>query len=333
MKDHGLDVGDLISMTPRVEVDLTQDIAYQNLVAEEIEHYSKIDITGDLKEGGNHARKSWAFYFEYLTKNVFGRGFSDEVAVQAGQFDEPRLLSLGCGYGGHDLDIARKLRKPYQLIAVDLNPQIYREAQHRANSEGLNVHFRSLDLNFLDLRTDAFDVIYAHASIHHVLNLEHFFSQLHGGLTENGRLVILDIVGKTQVLFWKENVEFVASLVKRMPRRYRPPVGKRPWRHLWFDPYTVIERYAEPLEQAGMEGIRQEEIEAVMSRWFSPIKVVRYNAYMRIICAESSLGARLDPTKDEDRKYLEELINLELQQVESGNLRPTELFGVFKGIR
>jgi len=82
-----------------------------------------------------------------------------------------------------------------------------------------------------------------------------------------------------------------------------------------------------------MEGIRQEEIESVMLRWLSPIKVTRYNAYMRMICTNPYLGGRLDPGKEEDREYLEELIRLELHQVESGRLKPTEMFGVFERIK
>lgn len=231
MQQHDVDPDDLISTTSSVEIDLTRGTPYQELVAEEIEHYSSIQTTDDLTEGGVHAHKSWAFYYDYLEKHLFGRGFADEVAVQAEQFERPRLLSLGCGYGGHELEIARILRRPYQLIGVDLNPHIYSEAQRRAISEGLNVHFKSLDLNFVRIRPGAFDVIYAHASVHHVLNLEHLFSQVCDGLTETGRLVIMDIIGKTQVLFWKENVEFAASLIKRMPRRYRPRVGKRLWKN------------------------------------------------------------------------------------------------------
>jgi hypothetical protein len=132
------------------------------------------------------------------------------------------------------------------------------------------------------------------------------------------------------VLFWEENVAFAASLVRRMPRRYRPRVGKRLWRHVWFDPYRILSPYKEPTEQSGMEGIRQEEIEPVMSRWFSPLKLARHDAYMRLICTNPYLGARLDPSNHEDRKYLEELIRLELHQIESGKLKPTEMFGVFK---
>ena len=332
MHQLGVDPSDLISTTSSVDIDLTSGTPYQELVAEEIEHYSTIPVTDDLKEGGVHAHKSWSFYYDYLNKSLFGRGFADEVTVQAEQFERPRLLSLGCGYGGHELEIARTLRRPYQLVGVDLNPHIFNGAQRRATSEGLGVQFKSLDLNFVHIRPNTFDVIYAHASVHHLLNLEHFFSQVSEGLTKNGRLVILDIIGKTQVLFWKENVEFAASLITRMPRRYRPPVGKRLWKHVWFDPYSILSPYKEPAEQSGMEGIRQEEIEFVMLRWLTPIKLARYDAYMRMICTSPHLGIRLDQSKDDDRECLEE-IRLELQQVETGKLKPTEMFGVFRRIK
>lgn len=330
MRDTEPVTDNLISTTSNVEIDLTQGTDYQRLIDEEVEHYSHIEVTDKLTEGGFASHKSWAFYFDYLDKKVFGRGFDDEIVFQAEQFDHPRLLSVGCGYGGIELEIARKLRKPFELVAVDLNPRIFIEAERRAKSEGLNLHFKSLDLNFIDIQPEVFDVIYAHASLHHVLNLEHLFSRLYHGLIKNGRFVIRDIIGKTQVLFWKENVEFTASLIKKMPRHYRPRDGKKFWRNFWFNPYTIIPKYKEPSRQDGMEGIRQEEIEPLMAEWFIPIKVFRYNAYMRMICTNEFLGTRLNPDKDDDREYLEGLIKLELQQIEKGKLRPTEMFGVFK---
>ena len=326
----GMKDDEFISTTSKVERDLTQITNYRKLIDEEIEHYSNVEVTEGLTEGGLQDTKSWHFYIEYLTRNVFGRQFHDEVATLAYQCECPRLLSLGCGYGGHDLQIARMLRKPFELIAVDLNPRIFTEAERKAASEGLNIRFRFLDLNFIYIQPRAFDVIYASASLHHILNLEHLFSQLHQGLKENGRLVVMDVIGKTQVIFWKENVEFVAGLVKWMPLRYRPSVGKRFWRHLSFDPYTIIPKYVEPSTQFGMEGIRQEEIEQLITRQFTPIKLFKYGAYMRMICTNQYLGACLDPEKERDRKYLEKLIKLELKQIETGKLRPTEMFGVFK---
>src|ERR1041384_8193685 len=127
---------DLISTTHDVKIDLTLGTQYDRLVNEEIDHYSAIDVTKDLLEGGIFSHDSWSFYFHYLAKTLFHTQFDEEVAAHANQIDRPRLLSLGCGYGGHDLSIAAKLRKPFELLAVDLNPKLFREAERRAQNAG-----------------------------------------------------------------------------------------------------------------------------------------------------------------------------------------------------
>ena len=320
----------LISQTKNIEYDLTKRFPYDDLIREEVEHYTHVEITDELTEGGIHAHKSWGFYFDYLYKNVFGTSFYDEVVAAAYEKENPRLLSMGCGYGGHDLAIARRLRKPFKILGVDLNPKVYSQAQRCAEAEGLDIEYSSLDLNFVEIQPGSFDVIYAVASLHHLLNLEHVFAQTHRALKPDGLFVMLDIIGKTQVLFWRENVEFAANLVKNMPRRLRPSVGIQLWRHLRFDPYTIIGKYSEPSVQHGMEGIRQEEIEAVMTKWFRPVKLYKYNAFMRLICTNSYLGTRLNPENPEDRKFLERLIKIEVEQIESAKLKPTEMFGVFR---
>ena len=339
---------DLITTTRDVKIDLTRETQYDRLVNEEIEHYSAIDVTNDLLEGGIFTHDCWSFYFQYLARVLFHTSFDEEVAAHANQIDRPRLLSLGCGYGGHELSIAAKLRKPFELIAVDLNPKLFSEAERRAKNSGLHIKFITTDLNFISVPPVSFDLIYAHASLHHILNLEHLFAQIHQGLKDDGRLIVLDIIGKNQVLFWKENVEFAAEIIKRMPLRYWPAwptVRKRLSsasmslsrarffrRSLRFDPYSIIPKHTEPAAQVGMEGIRQEEVEPLILQRFTPLKLFKYNAFMRMICTNPYFGSRLHPEIRKDRKYLEKLINLDNQQIASGKLRPTEMFGVFKKI-
>ena len=212
---------------------------------------------------------------------------------------------------------------------MDLNPRIYDTALRRATGEGLPIRFQSLDLNRVALEPGYFDVIYAVASIHHILNLEHLLEQLHRGLKDDGRLVILDIIGKTQVEFWRENVEYAAKVVKRLPGRYRDAGVNRPWKRLFFDPYTIISPYVEPEIQKGMEGIRQEEIVPLLEGWFRPEKVFYYDAYMRLICTNPILGPRLDPDNPLDRAVLQSLIDEEMAVIASGRVRPTEVFGVY----
>ncbi len=90
---------DLITTTREVKIDLTRGTQYDRLVNEEIEHYSAIDVTDDLLEGGVFTHDCWSFYFQYLARVLFHTSFDEEVAAHANQIDRPRLLSLGCGYG------------------------------------------------------------------------------------------------------------------------------------------------------------------------------------------------------------------------------------------
>jgi SAM-dependent methyltransferase len=327
---RGLKLVNPISTLDQVSVNLTKNAEYERLVSEEIEHYTQIEVTENLTEGGVHAFKTWEFNYNFLYSKIFKTNFYDEVVHHANQVESPRLLSLGCGYGGHDLQIARRLKSSYEITALDLNPSLFQEATRRARLEGLNIQFRTADLNFIDIQPASFNVIYAVASIHHILNLEHLFEAIHRGLTGGGVLVITDLIGQRQVLHWKENVEFAAELIQNMPRRYRPHWTSR-W-SFWtsrFDPYSILPRYVEPALQVGMEGIRQEEIEALLDRWFVGRKTFRYNAFMRLICTNPFLGQRLNPQRYRDRRYLERLARLDCKLVQSGKLKPTELFGVF----
>jgi ubiquinone/menaquinone biosynthesis C-methylase UbiE len=319
---------DSISTADEIALHPAKNVEYERLVKEEIEEYGKHEVTDDLLLGGVHAFKAWAYNFDYLYKNYFKTDVYKEVCRIACRRENPRLLSLGCGFGGHELHVARRLRPGYELIALDLNPSLYTEAQRRAAAEGMNVEFRPADLNFVDFPEASFDVIYAIASLHHMLNLEHLFGAIRRGLKPDGRLVIVDMIGKNQVLHWKENVEFAAKVIRRLPRRYRPRAGSF-WKNWWFDPYLIINRYVEPTEQVGMEGIRQEDIEPLLNEWFVAEKVFRYNGFMRLIATNPYLGARLDPDREDDRRYLEKLIALDYKSVQSGRLRATELFGVF----
>jgi hypothetical protein len=60
------------------------------------------------------------------------------------------------------------------------------------------------------------------------------------------------------------------------------------------------------------------------------MKIHKYNSFMRLICTNPYFASRLDPERPEDREFLEGLMKLDYEQVQSGRLRPTEIFGVFK---
>ena len=310
-----------IDMVSEVPVDWTPAFDYEALTFDEIEEYSNIEVTEELREGGVHAQKAWDYWFQYLSKNIWKTSLHSEIVSFCNSLDNPRILSLGCGYGGVELEVARNLKKPYHMTAVDLNGQLFTKARKEAEVNAFDIRFIASDLNFVKIREESFDLIFAHASLHHLLNLEHVFLQIYKGLKENGRLIIQDIIGKTQILFWKENVDKAIEIVKNMPPQYKKDIPSN---------HPIIPPYVEPSDQKGMEGIRQEEIPEMLESFFSPVKVFSYGSFMRLICTHPVLGKRLDPDNSTDRKYLEQLFNNDLDQIEQKKLRPTEMLGVYQ---
>jgi SAM-dependent methyltransferase len=304
-----------------VAVDWTKCFGYEQLLAEELEVYSALEVTEQLKEGGIAANPAWEGWYRFLAA-TWGTDFGSEIVAAARPFDAPRVLSLGCGHGGFELDVARRVGPECRILALDLNESLFGRAREEVAREGLDVTFQSIDLNFVELEPESFDVVFAHASLHHILNFEHLFSQVHRALVDRGSLVVLDIIGKTQVLFWPENVRFATELVAAMPERYRGDVT--------VDSRALFPGYIDGAAQSGMEGIRQEELEVQLERWFRPRRSFKYNSFVRLICTHPDLVRGFDPELTEDRDYLEGLYRLDLAQIAGGALRPTELFAVYE---
>jgi ubiquinone/menaquinone biosynthesis C-methylase UbiE len=301
--------------------DRTSGYDYQKLLNEELAEYEQVEVTDDLRLGGHHALGGWNYWFEYLVREVWHTSFNAEVighpAPPAGPL---KVLSLGCGHGGLELDLAATLvGRPYEVHALDLNPKLYAEAASRASVRNLHLTWEQSDLNFLQLPPASFDVIYAHASLHHILNLEHVFAQVNRALRPGGRFVLAEMIGKSAVLFWPENLDLALDVVRHMPDRYKPGVE---------DVRTIVAPYTQAY--VGMEGIRQEEIPGLLTDWFNPVKMFTYGSFIRMICTHPVIGSTFDPDRPDDRFYLEQLFAYDLALIASGQLRATELFGVFE---
>ncbi|MDQ3364489.1 MAG: class I SAM-dependent methyltransferase [Myxococcota bacterium] len=86
-----------------------------------------------------------------------------EHAVPAG---DARILSLGCGEGHLELDLAPHV--PH-IMGVDLSPAAIAAAQRRAAKLGIdNVEFQVGDIRTMDFAAGSFDAIWAPAILHHI---------------------------------------------------------------------------------------------------------------------------------------------------------------------
>jgi 2-polyprenyl-3-methyl-5-hydroxy-6-metoxy-1,4-benzoquinol methylase len=298
--------------------DLTKDYNYALLLEEEKAQFDKIDITRDLKTGGVHANSAWTFYWRLVWQVINDNGFgnlSEYICKNFPAENRPiEVLSLASGYCGHELDLARGMTRSYRITCTDLNETMFEKAKDVAEQEGLSIEFLEDDLNFTRIAPGRYDLIFAHAAIHHVINLEHLFEQISAGLSPTGILHLTEVIGKNRKLIWDRNERYANALLDLLPERLTRGIR-----------LAVHETDAD-----GMEGIRQEEIYPLLRKHFVALFEHRHGAFMRFICTHPDLGPAFDVNDIEARRHLEFLIANDNCAVRYGVLAPLEIWGLYR---
>jgi SAM-dependent methyltransferase len=130
-------------------------------------------------------------------------------------------LSVGCGIGALERAAAR-LRIARRIVGVDGSPASLEMAQELAAREGhSNIEYRAGNFNDLVLPAGAFDVIFFHASMHHVGNLEGLFEQIARSLRPGGLLYIDEYIGPSRHEWNADALDFADALYRMLPRLWR----------------------------------------------------------------------------------------------------------------
>lgn len=162
---------------------------------------------------------------ENMNRRATGDPEMDWVTHSAGllaQFAKPiKALSLGCGFGV----IERVLRRcDYcQLIhGVDVAEGAIEGARKAAQEEGLDgLTYEVADLNTAKLPKETYDVVYVHAALHHVFQLEHLLDQIKQTLKPGGLFVVNEYIGPSQMQFPRRDLELADAFLNAIPERYR----------------------------------------------------------------------------------------------------------------
>ena len=168
---------------------------------------------------------------ENMNRRATGDPEMDWITHSAGllaKFEKPvRALSLGCGFGV----IERVLRRcDYcQLIhGVDLAEGAIEGAKKAAQEEGLDgLTYEVGDLNTAKLPKETYDVVYVHAALHHVFQLEHVLDQIKQTLKPGGLFVVYEYIGPSQMQFPRRDLELADVFLNAIPERYRSSMRKR----------------------------------------------------------------------------------------------------------
>jgi SAM-dependent methyltransferase len=108
------------------------------------------------------------------------------------------VLDFGCGHGMAAVVLARRGAR---VTAFDLSPGYLREAQRRAEANGVRVDFVQADGARLPFAAGSFDAVWGNAVLHH-LDLGRAAGELHRVLRPGGVAVFCEPWGENRLLEW-----------------------------------------------------------------------------------------------------------------------------------
>jgi ubiquinone/menaquinone biosynthesis C-methylase UbiE len=298
---------------------------YDAHVREEIEHYGNIYKDGEGRETlVQPVPPVWTEMearAAALVRRLTGDDLYGHVVRRLQQRPGARMLSLGSGPGGIEIDLAGRIDTA-AIVCTDINAELLALGRQRAAERQLNIDFVEADLNTVDLPAREFDLVFCHASLHHVIELERLAEQICRTFRPAGELIAVDVVSRNGYLMWPENRAVVQAIFQSLPEQYRlnhtAYAAPRIDRGIWEADTSA----------SGMECARSEEILPILERHFSVREFVPYFAICRRFF-DTMYGPNYDLSRLLDNAIVDWVWQLDLHYLETLQLRPETFFGIY----
>jgi 2-polyprenyl-3-methyl-5-hydroxy-6-metoxy-1,4-benzoquinol methylase len=230
-------------------------------------------------------------------------------------FPKPvRALSVGCGFGVIERTLRR--RDFCQLIhGVDVAESAIESARKTAQAEGLNgITYEVADLNAAKFPAEGYDVVYAHASLHHIFHLEHILDQIKQTLKPGGLFVVYEYIGPAQMQFPRRDLELADIFLKLMPERYRKFQRREGIKKQAFRASLDVMNNSDP-----SEGIRASEIVPLIASRFE-IRHFRYLGGTLLFLVFNEIAGNFVENDPEIMPLVDALITLDNFLIDNGVL-------------
>jgi ubiquinone/menaquinone biosynthesis C-methylase UbiE len=294
---------------------------YQQQLEEELKHYSKLHAKSpNLFEP---VPDIWDAALNKATERIvnhIGMDWPDYIAERL-QKDGARMLSLGCGAGGVELVIAAKATQA-SYVCVDVNPALFDKARKQAAEGELHFEFASADLNTAEMNWGSFDIVLCHASLHHLVELEHIMEGVRRSLVPEGELIVIDINAPNGFRMAPETKRVAGPIFVTLPARYR--LNHTAYGRKWLDNKI----YNPPAMMTGMECQRSAEVLPMLRRYFQESTFVPYFSLCRRFF-DTMYGPNYDLSRPLDRALFEWIWELDCEYLRNEELPPESFFGIY----
>jgi SAM-dependent methyltransferase len=291
--------------------------SYKERAENEKRNYSQLERT---EAGCEKACDTLVFTLDAMHRRVedaVGHNVWNYIINYVNARNFTRILSLGSGTCGVEINLAKQFRKPYELVCLDFNKELLERGAKMATTKGITMTYFAQDINSLKL-DQTYDLIFACAVLHHLIELEHIFNQIKSHLTKEGQFVVYDVTGRNGLLLWPEQRKIIDGLLKALPPKFS-------YSHFLkrnMDTFVEIDS-----SDASFECIRSQDILPLLQKYFTTVHLVKGFAFLRRF-TDQEFGPNFDLSSSLDLKVLNFLLELDQWYVDNGTLEPESIFWV-----
>ena len=291
-------------------------------IKEEIACYSQIEHVHDLPPIYHY----WADKF--LVPKYHALGFNDpndfyiqyieKLAARHPQ-QTCRVFSIGAGNCDLEVSLTEELLTrghDIRFTCMDINPHMLERGRRLAQERQLSSRFDFVETDVRDWQPgETYQVVLAHYSLHHIVELEDLFEKVHRALDDEGVFLTQDMIGRNGHMRWPEALEFFLALWATLEERHK-------FNHATGEYEPVYENYDSSRE--GFEGIRAQDILPLLIDRFHFDRFLAFNNLISVF-VDRNFGPNFDPGDGRDRHFIEFVTRLDDYFIEVGKLKPTQM--------
>jgi SAM-dependent methyltransferase len=245
--------------------------------------------------------------------------FLKRLKLKSDQGNIIKVLSLCSGTARIEASFASQLSRNVEWTLLDINTQLLNSAS-KSFDLSVKCDLIEADINNLKFNGDKWDIILCISALHHVVELERLIKFCHESLNLDGEFwSIGECVGKNGNRLWSDAKIEADKIFQQLPIKYKKNLHTN---NIDFELPDI------DCSITSFEGIRSEEIEKNIDRWFYPLNTHRGNCFLwRII--NQAYSDNYNINNSEDRLWIAKLVNAEINYFRSGGIG-TELNGIYK---
>ncbi len=298
--------------------------SYAGRMEQEMDAYNSIENVHDLPRIAQYWFDKYIapMYgpFGFANSIEFFRTYIARMCVEKSP-ETVSILSIGSGNCASEINIAEWLREQsignYRFECVDINPALLKRGAASADVKGLTRQFvfSSFDLNRKRSPGQMYHFVLAIQSLHHIVELEELFTQIHQLLHPEGYFLADDMIGRNGHQRWPEALELLDDLWAELPDKYK---------------YNrQLKRFEKRYEnwdcsKEGFEGIRSQDILPLLTSRFNFELFIAFGNVIDIF-VDRGFGPNFDPDIERDRAFIDLVQALDMAKIESGALKPTHM--------